>query len=198
MVSESAQRTLKAAQKNEITEHHIYKKLSDICRDAHNSEVLLRISSDELRHYGMWKQLTGIEVKPNWYNYFKYVLIARTFGLTFAVKLMENGEKGAQVNYGALIAEVPQAEAVQKDESFHESSLIAMISEEKLQYIGSVVLGLNDALVELTGTLAGLTFALQNTKLIGVAGLITGIAASLSMAASEYLSTKTEGGERTP
>jgi VIT1/CCC1 family predicted Fe2+/Mn2+ transporter len=54
------------------------------------------------------------------------------------------------------------------------------------------VLGLNDALVELTGALAGLTLALQNTKLIALSGLITGIAASLSMAASEYLSTRSE------
>jgi len=55
-----------------------------------------------------------------------------------------------------------------------------------------MVLGLNDALVELTGTLAGLTFALKNTRLIALSGLITGIAATLSMAASEYLSARTE------
>ena len=67
-----------------------------------------------------------------------------------------------------------------------------MIEEKKLEYVGSIVLGLNDALVELTGTLAGLTFALQNTRLIAIAGLITGIAASFSMAASQYLSTKAD------
>jgi VIT1/CCC1 family predicted Fe2+/Mn2+ transporter len=54
---------------------------------------------------------------------------------------------------------------------------------------------LNDALVELTGALAGFTLALRDTTLIAVAGLITGVAASLSMGASEYLSTKTEEGE---
>jgi len=48
-------------------------------------------------------------------------------------------------------------------------------------------LGLNDALVELTGALAGLTFAFRDTRLIALSGLITGIAASLSMASSEYL-----------
>lgn len=63
-----------------------------------------------------------------------------------------------------------------------------MIKEEKIGYVGSMVLGLNDALVELTGVLAGLTFTLQNTRLIGTAGLITGVAAALSMASSEYLS----------
>lgn len=56
-----------------------------------------------------------------------------------------------------------------------------------------MVLGLNDALVELTGTLAGLTFALANSKIVAFSGLITGIAAALSMASSEYLSTKQEG-----
>jgi VIT1/CCC1 family predicted Fe2+/Mn2+ transporter len=73
-----------------------------------------------------------------------------------------------------------------------------MLDEEGLRYAGSVVLGLNDALVELTGALAGLTFAFQNTRLIALAGLITGISASFSMAASEYLSTKSEEGEKKP
>jgi VIT1/CCC1 family predicted Fe2+/Mn2+ transporter len=61
-----------------------------------------------------------------------------------------------------------------------------------------MVLGLSDALVELTGALAGLTLALQNTKLIALTGSITGIAAALSMGASEYLSTKAEGTARNP
>jgi VIT1/CCC1 family predicted Fe2+/Mn2+ transporter len=64
--------------------------------------------------------------------------------------------------------------------------------------MGSIVLGLNDALVELTGALAGLTLALQDTNLIALTGSITGIAAALSMGASEYLSTKTEETSKHP
>ena len=67
------------------------------------------------------------------------------------------------------------------------------MDEERLQYVGSMVLGLNDALVELTGTLAGLSFALQNNRLVALSGLITGISATLSMASSEYLSARSEG-----
>jgi hypothetical protein len=52
--------------------------------------------------------------------------------------------------------------------------------------------------VELTGALAGFTLALQNTRLIALSGLITGIAASLSMAASEYLSTRSEETRKNP
>ncbi|MBN1996834.1 VIT1/CCC1 transporter family protein, partial [candidate division KSB1 bacterium] len=55
-----------------------------------------------------------------------------------------------------------------------------------------------DALVELTGALAGFTLALQNTKLVAPTGSITGIAAALSMGAPEYLSTKTEETSKNP
>ena len=61
--------------------------------------------------------------------------------------------------------------------------------------MGSMVLGMNDALVELTGTLAGLSLAMQNTRIIALSGLITGISATLSMASSEFLSAKSEGNE---
>jgi VIT1/CCC1 family predicted Fe2+/Mn2+ transporter len=66
------------------------------------------------------------------------------------------------------------------------------ILKESENYLDSIVLGLNDGLIELTGALAGFTLALQNSKIIAGAGLITGIAASLSMACSEYLSKKAE------
>ena len=56
-----------------------------------------------------------------------------------------------------------------------------------------MVLGLSDALVELAGSLAGFTFALQDTKLVALSGLIVGISATFSMASSEFLSAKSEG-----
>ncbi|NMC54269.1 MAG: rubrerythrin family protein, partial [Chloroflexi bacterium] len=87
---------------------------------------------------------------------------------------------------------------VMEEEEVHEEELMDMLDEESLKYAGSVVLGLNDALVELTGALAGFSFAFQKTNLIALAGLITGISASFSMAASEYLSQKSEEGDQDP
>ena len=80
----------------------------------------------------------------------------------------------------------------------NENALIATIDEGRLKYVGAVVRGLNDALVELTGALAGFTFALGDTRLIAMVGMITGIAASFSMAGSEYLARKSEPGELIP
>ena len=88
---------------------------------------------------------------------------------------------------------MPESIAIRGQEEEHEAALLAMLDEERLQYVGSMVLGLNDALVELAGSLAGFSFALQNTRLVALSGLIVGISATFSMASSEFLSAKSEG-----
>ena len=120
-------------------------------------------------------------------------MLARIFGFTFAVKLMENGEENSQDEYEKLADEVTESVIIREQEEEHESALLGMLDEERLQYVGSMVLGLNDALVELTGSLAGFTFAMQNTRLIALSGLIIGISATFSMASSEFLAAKSEG-----
>jgi len=189
--------TILKFQKNEITEHAVYMDLAKITKGK-NSEVLKRIADDELRHYNEWKKITNIEVQLDSFSVLKYSLVSKIFGLTFAIKAMERGEKQAEAVYSELLDDLPEAKRILDDEVEHEKLLIGMIDEEKIGYIGSMVLGLNDALVELTGALAGFTFTLQNSRLIGAAGLITGIAASLSMSASEYLSQKSEKENKNP
>jgi len=129
---------------------------------------------------------------------FKFYWLARILGLTFSIKLMERGEGQAQVTYGRIARSIPEARRVAEDEDRHEQQLLGMLDEERLRYVGSMVLGRNDALVELTGALAGFSLAMRNTRLIALAGLVTGIAASFSMAASEYLSKKSEEGQGDP
>lgn len=185
-------------QQTEITEHHIYKRLAAKIKSPENAKIVAQIAADELRHYEGLKKYSGQDVPPNWFTMWKYYLISRIFGFTFGIKLMELTEKNVQKDYDEIMAAVPEAAAFKHEEEIHEEKLVAMLNEESLQYAGSVVLGLNDALVELTGALAGLTLALQNTKLIALSGLITGIAASMSMAASEYLSTRSEETTKNP
>lgn len=180
---------LLAEQKNEITAHHLYKKLSEFIKDKKNSHILKLISDDEIKHYYKLKVFTGKDVKPDKLRINFYFWICRIFGLTFGLKLLELDEDSAIKTYTKLSSDYEDLTLLLKDEEEHEHMLLDMFDEEKLSYLGSVVLGLNDALVELTGALAGYTFAFQSTKLIALTGLITGISASFSMAASEYLST---------
>ena len=183
---------IKKMQKGEITEYHIYTKISKRVKQKESKEILQTIANDELKHFNIWTEILNQKVKPNKFKVFLYTLINFFFGYTFTLKLMESGEEDAQDAYNEISEYYPIATDIMHDEDTHEKELLNMLNEERLNYVGSMVLGLNDALVELSGTLAGLTFALQNTALISLSGLITGIAASLSMAASEYLSSKSD------
>lgn len=180
-------------QRNEITESLVYFKLASIEKNPDNKAILEKISSDEARHYEILKQFTNQSPTPIMRKVFFYYMIARIFGVTFGIKLMENGENAAQDKY-AEFDYLPEIKQIATEEDAHEQALINMLKEEKLDYMGSIVLGLNDALVELTGALAGFTLALHDATLVALTGSITGIAAALSMASSEYLSTRMEDG----
>ena len=192
-LSDKALEIIKKMQQNELTESVIYREIAKFAKGEQNKATLLRLADEEQAHYEIWKSYTGIEMKPQKSKIFKFKVLARVFGFTFAVKLMENGEEGSQKEYALLESEVSESKQMREQEQEHENALLEMLDEERLQYVGSMVLGMNDALVELTGSLAGFTFAMQNTGIIALSGLIMGISATFSMASSEFLSAKSEG-----
>lgn len=192
-ISKKAFDIIKKMQQSELNESVIYEKIAKFAKGDENKEVLKRLAREEKAHYEIWQKYTGIEMKPNKLKVFKYSLIAKILGFTFAVKLMENGEQNAQDEYELLADEIEESTAIRAQEEEHEKALLDMLDEESLQYVGSMVLGMNDALVELTGSLAGFTFAMKNTGLIALSGLIIGVSATFSMASSEFLAARSEG-----
>ena len=192
-ISEKAMAVIRKMQQNELTESVIYEKIARFAKGEENKKTLMRLSNEEKAHYLVWKSYTEEECKPQKGKVLWFTLIAWVLGFTFAVKLMERGEENAQDEYEILAAEVEESAHIREQEEEHETALLAMLDEESLQYVGSMVLGLNDALVELTGSLAGFAFALQNTRLIALSGLIVGISATFSMASSEFLAARSEG-----
>lgn len=181
-----------ADQRNEMDASIIYDRIAKRIKDKKNAKIIAKIGSDEKKHYEILKKHSGQDVKPRRFKIFMYLFFARVFGITFAFKLLENAEAGAHEDYKQISKHLPDLKQVMDDEERHERELIDMLNEKRLDYMGSIVLGLNDALVELTGALAGYTFAIQDSRKIALMGLITGISASLSMGASEYLSKKQE------
>ena len=192
-LSLQAKKLILKMQQNELTESVIYEKIARFAKGEDNKKTLHRLAQEEYAHYQIWKGYTGKEMKPQRGKAALYSLIARVLGFTFAVKRMERGEGNAQQEYALLEQEVAESTHIRQQEEEHEQALLAMLDEERLQYVGSMVLGLNDALVELTGSLAGFTFALRDTRLVALSGLIVGISATFSMASSEFLSAKSEG-----
>jgi len=187
-----------AVQRAEITEFFLYKKLCRVIKSAHNRDILERIARDELAHHDYWTRFTAASASPSRLKIWLYYLIARVFGITFGLKLMEMGEELAQEAYERISLAIPEARNIARDEARHEKALLSLIDEERLEYTSDIVRGLNVALVELTGTLAGFTLAFPDVRLVLVAGLIAGLVMVLSVASTEYLATKTGEGARSP
>ena len=177
-LTEGTRRLLLSYQQAEVTDHIIYSRMARGEKDPQNRAVLERIAAEEVDHAAIWQKYTGRSMQPNRLHIFWYSLLGWLMGYTFVIRLMEKGEYTTGKNYSRLLEEIPEAAGIIEDEQRHEEQLAEMLDEERLQYVGAMVLGLNDALVELTGVLAGLTFALANTQLVALSGIITGASAT--------------------
>lgn len=186
-MDESSRIKLLSLQRMEATEAEVYRRLARMQSNPMNRSILEGIALEEERHEAVIERMTGEKVKADMGKVRRQVMLARLFGFTFSVKMMEATEQDAAAEYREL-----GLHEIADEEEAHEENMIGMLDEERLRYSGSVVLGMSDALVELTGALAGLTFALQDLRLVALAGLVTGIAAAFSMGASEYLSSRAE------
>jgi VIT1/CCC1 family predicted Fe2+/Mn2+ transporter len=183
-------------QRAEITEYTVYKRLSVCVKNKKDRELLTQLCKKELLHYGYWKNFSGVDIGPNNFMVNVYYFFARFLGLNFALQLME-GEGKHDKSFDKALKENSWDEIIKivEEEKRDEKQVLANIDKSELLYTSSIVLGLNDALVELTGALVGFSFALQKPNLVAAAGAITGIAASFSMSTSEYLSSKEEQGK---
>ncbi|MBR9703411.1 rubrerythrin family protein, partial [Candidatus Woesearchaeota archaeon] len=117
-LDKDTQNAILKAQRNEITEFRIYACLAKRLRkqgDKANAKVLERISADEKKHYEFWKRLSGKNIKPNGRSLHLVTTMARIFGVTFSVKLMERGEDFAVQHYKKLKS-IKGTAAIIKDE----------------------------------------------------------------------------------
>ena len=186
-------KTARKAQINEELGSLIYAFMAKREKVPANKEILEHMSRDEKSHAKIWKNITKKKLTPSpiYVSFIKIVTII--MGFTFVVKKMQKSEQLTQDTYRKLNSVVPELVKMIDDEHRHEKQLYAMLDEDRLHYVGAIVLGLNDALVELTGAITGVTFALANNQLIALTGIITGVSATLSMAASNYLAEKSAG-----
>ena len=186
------EKQLLSAQKNEITQHFVYRILSRSVRNPHNKAVLERIAAEELKHHDVCINFTCQDVKPARFKVWMYFLMSLVFGVTFSLKFMERAEGREHVIYSGLSAVMPETISIARDEIRHEQELLDMIDDERLNYSSDIVRGMNVAIVEITGTLAGLTFAFQNGQLVRDTVIIVGIIMSLSVMSTEYLAARAD------
>lgn len=186
-------RAVRKAQMDEMTGAVLYAFMAHREKKEENRALLEKMAADEKRHAAVWRAVTGEELQPRRGKILWMKVLTVVMGFTFVVKTMQKDEQLSSEAYENMKKELPQAAALLEDERRHETELYGLLDEERLHYVGAMVLGLNDALVELTGAIAGVTFALANTRLVAMTGIVTGISATLSMAASNYLAERASG-----
>lgn len=183
---------------DECRAHAVYSELAKSETDQKAKRLMGHLAEHEAEHYGFWLRFAS---KKKFAANRLEVLLMRVMrlilGLTFVTKLLERNEKEAIGKYAHFLKTTgkklgPQGRKIIRDEMSHESGLRSMIKEERVKFISSIVLGLNDAMIELTGALVGFSSMLANPPLVAVTGLVTGVAASLSMAASAYMQASHE------
>ena len=188
--------------RDEYFSHYLYKSLAKkLFISSSMRSALEKAAEDEYRHYLFWKGVAGecsstlLKLKALFYTALFYL-----FGLTVLLKYLESKEKVATEVYREIAKKRPDIEDVIEriavDEERHESVFLSGLDEGRVRYIGSITLGISDALVELTGIYTGSLGAFESTLSAGLAGFLAGIAASISMGIASYAQAKNEGRAR--
>lgn len=183
---------------DEFRDYMVYLALVRIEKDSNRKEILKKIASQEYEHYLFWKKLSGECIVKISRIYIITVLLIRViFGLTFTVKILEGHESRTIREYRSISEKLndedkKNLEKLIRDEEEHEKYFINQIDEKILKYTGFIVLGLADAIIEITGVHAGFLGATSSTLVAGVAGLVVGFAAAISMSVASYLQAKTQ------
>ena len=76
------------------------------------------------------------------------------------------------------------------DEEEHEYNFRNKIQSSYVKYISFIILGLADAIVEISGIHAGSLGIYNSTRITGLAGIVAGAAASIAMASAAYAQAK--------
>ncbi len=180
----------------------IFKAMAEREKDASRRKVLEQLQAKEFEHYEFWRDYTKIKEEPQVSSFGIHIriIITAILGLTFTLKLLERFESNVVKGYQKLVVTIedkykPGLKTLLKDEMEHESFFLSQIGEGRLKYMSFVVLGLADAIVEISGVHAGFLGVTSSTLIAGVAGLVVGFAAAISMASAAYLQSKQETGK---
>ncbi len=159
--------------------------------------IFEELSHTEHSHYEFWKKFSPHTTGPKVSRLRNYGIrfIEAVFGATFAIKFLQRHEKATLEKYRSVERLIPEGdkasfERMLKDEVEHEARLAEQTEGTIIRYMSFVVLGLADAIVEISGIHAGSLGIYDSTKLTAIAGIVAGAAASISMASAAFAQAK--------
>lgn len=181
-----------------LKHYHIYDTLSQYERDERLRDLmseLARITKDEFAFWGRKGMVRGDQARHAMFP-LGYVILRRLLGATMTAHLIINRERARLAHFEAYCADCLDIDERKAVEAMIARSL-ALVPADKdpqFRFFSYVVLGFNDALIELTGALVGFSLALREPKVVIIAGLVSGITAAASISASAYLEAEHESG----
>ncbi len=182
--------------RDEYTDGSVYLALSRRERNQAFKKALEDLAHAERTHYEFWKTYApNVTVKVNRIKVYFILLLRLTLGLTFTMKFLESHEEEVHKRYRQIAESIPPVdkarfEAMLQDEEHQENYLMGEIHEGRVKYMSFIVLGLADAVVEISGIHAGSLGIYNRTELAGIAGIVAGMAASIAMASAAYAQAK--------
>jgi len=188
--------------KGELTDYHIYKALARVEGNAKRRSALEEIASTELRHAKYWESRineSGGSIGKPYSPVFKvlfYLLLRLIFGLAVVIRLRERDEDEAIIRYINARDSMrdPNLDEIIRDEIVHEEYFIEETTQMSTRFnnIRDFIYGMSDGLVEVMAALAGLVPVVASPLLIAIAGLIVGVAGTVSMTIGAYMSVKAQ------
>ncbi len=181
---------------DEYADRSVYMALSRREKNPAFKKALEDIANGEQSHYEFWKTYApDAKVSAKRLRMYVILIIRITLGLTFTLKFMERHEGKLHERYRRIAESIPPADkarftAMMESEEGQEGVLIGEIQENRVKYMSFIVLGLADAVVEISGIHAGSLGIYGRTELAGLAGIIAGMAASIAMASAAYAQAK--------
>ncbi|MDX1488511.1 MAG: VIT1/CCC1 transporter family protein [Acidiferrobacterales bacterium] len=192
---------------DEINDHVTYKELGVHAREARFKDEILKMAEIEGNHAEFWKEVIesrGGEV-PSRPRVRKPRLIILRFlqsvmSPVVLISMLELGEAGAFKRYHRFLHEAPLKEnektrlrEIILDELEHEKTFRRESGGPRAMHVRDFVLGMNDGLVEILGAVTGLSAVYVGRPLIvGISGLIVGVAGALSMAIGAFVSVRSQ------
>jgi len=190
----------------EMGDYYTYLSLAEGISDKDLSEKIKKIAYMEKEHALFWKEFLekrGIKPPETGKPALKILLMrlmSKFINPVVVISFFELGESGAIKQYYRFLKNEPLPEEERQklkkiilDEIEHETFFARQINEKGVSNIRDFVLGMNDGLVEILGAVAGLSAVyLNNPLMVGVSGLIVGMAGALSMGIGAFISVRSQ------
>ena len=182
---------------DEWSDYTLYERLAGTVKPGSQfADVLRTLSATEHKHAEFWrKYVPDAQPKLATLKLYWILFLRRFLGLTFAARYLDRHEEDVVKKYERLAPLIPPSDRpafdeMVADEREHEKAFSMKIESSAVRYISFVVLGLADALVEISGIHAGSLGFYDRTEIAGLAGVIAGGAASLAMASAAFAQAK--------